>query len=125
MAGAEYRRRGAGTGAGIWAVLAGGFTTMVVNLALLLAGAAIAGTSTLLLLTCAVGQAAGRLVPLPGGLGGMEGGVLGALALTGTPARRRGRRGHCLPGGRVLGPRRPRYHRSGCPHPSPPGRPGA
>src|SRR5262249_39208770 len=45
----------------------------------------IAGTSTLLLLTCAVGQAAGRLVPLPGGLGGMEGGVLGALALTGTP----------------------------------------
>jgi len=175
----EYRRRGAGTGAGTWAVLAGGFTTMVVILALLLAGAAIAGTSTLLLLTCAVavlaagaagltaaprsalavsrrlsrhprrsptiarlaaavaglsrqptgagwaagvlactaaglaadagvltacfglaglpvpwrgllfayaaGQAAGRLVPLPGGLGGMEGGVLGALALTGTP----------------------------------------
>jgi len=175
----EYRCRGAGTGAGIWSVLAGGFTTMVVILALLLAGAAIAGTSTLLLLTCAVavmaagavgltaaprltlavsrrlsrrprrsptiarladavaglprqptgagwaagvlacaaaglaadagvltacfglaglpvpwrgllfayavGQAAGRLVPLPGGLGGMEGGMLGALALTGTP----------------------------------------
>ena len=175
----EYRCRGAGTGAGIWSVLAGGFTTMVVILALLLAGAAIAGTSTLLLLTCAVavmaagavgltaaprltlavsrrlsrrprrsptiarladavaglprqptgagwaagvlacaaaglaadagvltacfglaglpvpwrgllfayavGQAAGRLVPLPGGLGGMEGGVLGTLALTGTP----------------------------------------
>jgi uncharacterized membrane protein YbhN (UPF0104 family) len=28
---------------------------------------------------------AGRLVPLPGGLGGVEGGVLGALTLTGTP----------------------------------------
>src|SRR5215470_8563767 len=50
----EYRRHGAGTGVGIWAVLAGGFTTMVVILAMLLAGAAIAGTSTLLLLTCAV-----------------------------------------------------------------------
>jgi uncharacterized membrane protein YbhN (UPF0104 family) len=173
----EYRRRGAGTGVGIWAVLAGGFTTMVVILALLLAGAAIAGTSTLLLLTCAVavlaagaagldaaprralavsrrlsrhprrsptiarlaaavaglsrqptgagwaagvlaciaaglaadagvltacfglaglpvpwrgllfayaaGQLGGRLVPLPGGLGGVEGGVLGALTLSG------------------------------------------
>ena len=31
-------------------------------------------------------RAAGRLVPLPGGLGGVEGGVLGALTLTGTPA---------------------------------------
>ena len=28
--------------------------------------------------------AAGRLVPLPGGIGGVEGGMLGALTLTGT-----------------------------------------
>ena len=37
-----------------------------------------------LLLACAAGQLGARLVPLPGGLGGVEGGVLGALALTGT-----------------------------------------
>jgi hypothetical protein len=34
----------------------------------------------------AAGQIAGRLVPLPGGIGGVEGGVLGALTLTGTPS---------------------------------------
>ena len=39
-----------------------------------------------LLFAYATGQLAGRLVPLPGGLGGVEGGVLGALMLTGTPA---------------------------------------
>jgi uncharacterized membrane protein YbhN (UPF0104 family) len=39
-----------------------------------------------LLFAYASGQLAGRLVPLPGGLGGVEGGVLGALTLTGTPA---------------------------------------
>jgi uncharacterized membrane protein YbhN (UPF0104 family) len=33
----------------------------------------------------AAGQLAGRLVPLPGGIGGVEGGVLGALTLIGTP----------------------------------------
>lgn len=38
----EYRRRGAGTGPGVWAVLAGGVTTTVVLLALLLAAAAAA-----------------------------------------------------------------------------------
>jgi uncharacterized membrane protein YbhN (UPF0104 family) len=37
-----------------------------------------------LLFAYAAGQLAGRLVPLPGGLGGMEGGVLGALTFTGT-----------------------------------------
>jgi hypothetical protein len=37
-----------------------------------------------LLLAGAAGQLGARLVPLPGGLGGVEGGVLGALALTGT-----------------------------------------
>ena len=39
-----------------------------------------------LLFAYAAGQLAGRLVPLPGGLGGVEGGVLGVLTLTGTPA---------------------------------------
>jgi uncharacterized membrane protein YbhN (UPF0104 family) len=174
----EYRRRGTGAGTGTWAVLAGGFTSMVVILALLLAGAAIAAAGALFLLGCAAavlavgaagltmaprracalsrrlsqhsrrsaaiariaaavaglsrqhaglgwaagvlactaaglaadagvltacfglaglpvpwrgllfayaaGQVAGRLVPLPGGIGGVEGGMLGALTLTGT-----------------------------------------
>ena len=40
-----------------------------------------------LLFAYAAGQLAGRLVPLPGGMGGLEGGMLGALTLTGmTPA---------------------------------------
>jgi putative heme transporter len=176
---AEYRRRGAGAVAGLWAVLAGGYTSTVAVSALLLAGAAVAGISCLpllggaagvlaagtagltaaahhagalsrwlsrrhhrsrtiaplaaavaglsrpdagsgwaaavlgctvaglladagllaacfglaglpvpwrgLLFAYAAGQLAGRLVPLPGGLGGVEGGVLGALTLTGTP----------------------------------------
>ena len=172
----EYRRRGAGTGLGVWAVLAGGFTSTVVIVALLLAGAAAAGIGPIPLLACAAGllaagaaglfaaarraqalgrwlgrrrsrtiaglataaagagrragpgwaagvlactgtgmladagvlaacfglaglpvpwrgllfayaagQLAGRLVPLPGGIGGLEGGMLGALTLTGTP----------------------------------------
>jgi uncharacterized membrane protein YbhN (UPF0104 family) len=175
----EYRRLGAGTTTGAWAVLAGWFTSAVVLLTLLLAGAAIASAGRLPLLACAAvalaagaagliaapgrahalsrslsrrhhrrpaiariaaaaagwsgqparpgwaaavlaatttglaadaavlaacfglaglpipwrgllfayaaGQLAGRLVPLPGGLGGVEGGVLAALALTGTP----------------------------------------
>jgi uncharacterized membrane protein YbhN (UPF0104 family) len=172
----QYRRRGAGHTAGLWAVLAGGFASMIAILAVLVAGAVIAGTgrwwlvsaaaalvagaavilaavyrtdaaarwlahhagrsargwrlvaglaglaryrmglrggmtvlaasglSVLaeagmlaaafqvagtpvpwrgLLLACAAGQMGGRLVPLPSGLGGMEGGLLGALALTG------------------------------------------
>ena len=41
-----------------------------------------------LLFAYAAGQLAGRLVPLPGGLGGREGGALDALTLTGTPAAR-------------------------------------
>ena len=175
----EYRRRGTDAGLGMWAVLAGGFASMMVILALLLTGAVVAGTSALPLLACAAavlatgaagliaaprraralsrylsrhhhrspavarfaeavagvsgqragsgwavgvlactamglladaglltacfglaglpvpwrgllfayaaGQLGGRLVPLPGGLGGVEGGVLGALTLTGTP----------------------------------------
>lgn len=174
----EYRRRGTGAAPGVWAVLAGGFTSTAVILALLLAGVAIAGAGSLPLLACpavalaagaalttaacparalsrwlsrrprrsprvarlavgmaglarfrtgfrqgiavlaftsaglladtgvlaacfglaglpvpwrgllfahAAGQLAGRLVPLPGGLGGVEGGVLGALTLVGIP----------------------------------------
>ncbi len=174
----EYRRRGADPSTAVWAVLAGGFTSAVVLLTLLLAGAAIASTGRLpllvgvamvlaagaagltaapgrahalsrlsrhhrsrpaiariaaaaaglsgqragvrwaaavlaataaglaadagvltacfglaglpipwrgLLFAYAAGQLAGRLVPLPGGLGGVEGGALGALTLTGTP----------------------------------------
>jgi len=175
----EYRRRGAGTGPAVWAVLAGGVTSTVVTLALLLAGAAAAGIAPIPLLACAAGllaagaaglfaaprraralgrwlgrrprrsrtiaglaaaaaglscrragpgwaagvlactgtglladagglaacfglaglpvpwrgllfayaagQLAGRLVPLPGGIGGVEGGMLGALTLTSTP----------------------------------------
>ena len=51
----EYRRRGAGTGPGVWAVLAGGATATVVLLALLLAGAAAAGIGPIPLLACAAG----------------------------------------------------------------------
>ena len=174
----EYRRRGAGTSPGVWAVLAGGVTSTVMMLAVLLAGAAAAGIGPIPLLACAAGllaagaaglfaaprharalarwlgrrprrsrtiaglaaaaaglsfrhagpgwaagvvactgtglladagvlaacfglaglpvpwrgllfayaagQLAGRLVPLPGGIGGVEGGMLGALTLTGT-----------------------------------------
>jgi len=174
----QYRRRGAGAPAGVWAVLAGGFANIVVIVALLLAGTAVADVASLPLLACtlgvlavgaatlttlprraqtvshwlarrrsptpaqlaaalagmsserarpgwavgvlactgagllaetavlaacfelaglpipwrgllaayAAGQLASRLVPLPGGLGGMEAGVLASLALTGTPA---------------------------------------
>src|SRR5215470_1281954 len=155
----QYHRRGAGTSAGVWAVLAGGLASLFAILAALVTGAAIAGTAGPwvlagagmalaaggaavlaaahraepmarwlarrarqarwqrrlaagleglarqrlglgrgtaglraaafemtgaavpwrgLLLACAAGQLGGRLVPLPGGLGGMEGGVLGA-----------------------------------------------
>jgi putative heme transporter len=174
----EYRRRGAGAAAAVWAVLAGGFTSTMVVLASLLAGAAVAHPGRLPLLGCAAivlaagmagltaalrharplshwlkrhhrrsptiarlavavaglsrarpgwaawvlactgvslladagvlaacfglaglpvpwhgllfayaaGQLAVRVVPLPGGLGGVESGVIGALTLTGTPA---------------------------------------
>ena len=44
---AEYRRRGAGAAAGLWAVLAGGLTSTVAVSGLLLAGAAVAGTGSL------------------------------------------------------------------------------
>ena len=176
----EYHRRGVSAATGVWAVLCGGLTSTVTILALLLAGAAVAGVGSLPLLGCAVvmvvvagiaglasarrgacafgrwltrhhrrwpatgrlasaisglsrqhigygraaavlactaaaliadagvfaacfglaglpvpwpallfayaaGQLAGRLIPLPGGLGGMEGGAFGTLTLTGIP----------------------------------------
>lgn len=56
----EYRRRGAGTGPGVWAVLAGGVTSTVAVLALLLAGAAVASLGSLpLLASCADGLLVG------------------------------------------------------------------
>ena len=60
---------------------------MLAEAGLLAAAFAVAGTPVPwrgLLLAGAAGQLGARLVPLPGGLGGVEGGVLGALALTGT-----------------------------------------
>ena len=56
----EYHRRDAGTGLGMWAVLAGGFTSTVVIVALLLAGAAAAGLGPIPLLACAAGLLAVR-----------------------------------------------------------------
>src|SRR5262249_13639275 len=58
-----------------------------------------------LLLASAVGQLGGRLVPLPGGLGGMEGGVLGALALTRTHPAPPPTAGIVYPGARYWAPR--------------------
>jgi hypothetical protein len=160
----EYRRRGAGTGPGVWAVLTGGLTSMVVLLALLLAGAAAAGIGPIPLLACAAGvlactgtglladagvlaacfgltglpvpwrgllfayaagQLAGRLVPLPGGVGGVEGGILGALTLTGTPPAAAAAAAGGVPGGRVLGRRRRRDRGGSRPRPPLPGRPRA
>ena len=80
---ASYRlgpRRGA-------AALAASTLSVLAEAWLLAAAFEVAGTPVPwrgLLLACAAGQLGGRLVPLPGGLGGMEGGVLGALAFTGT-----------------------------------------
>jgi hypothetical protein len=69
----EYHRRGVGAAAGVWAVLCGGLTSTVAAMALLLAGAAMAGIGSLPLLGCAVLMVAA----------GMEGGAFGALTLTG------------------------------------------
>jgi uncharacterized membrane protein YbhN (UPF0104 family) len=69
------------------AALAASGLSVLAEAGLLAAAFEVAGTPVPwrgLLLACAAGQLGARLVPLPGGLGGMEGGVLGALALTGT-----------------------------------------
>jgi uncharacterized membrane protein YbhN (UPF0104 family) len=60
---------------------------MLGEVGLLAASFGVAGTPVPwrgLMLACAAGQLGGRLVPLPDGLGGVEGGALGALALSGT-----------------------------------------
>jgi len=84
LAGLARHRLGPRRGA---AALAASGLSMLGEAGLLAAAFAVAGTPVPwrgLLLACAAGQLGARLVPLPGGLGGVEGGVLGALALTGT-----------------------------------------
>jgi hypothetical protein len=91
QAGRHRRGDPAGGTAGVWAVLAG-----------------------------AAGQLGARLVPLPGGLGGVEGGVLGALALTRTHPATALTAVIIYPDRRVLGTRRRRRHHDRCPDPPPP-----
>ena len=55
----QYRRRGAGRTAGVWAVLAGGFASAIVILATLVAGAATAGVGRWWLFPAAAAMAAG------------------------------------------------------------------
>ena len=84
LAGLARHRLGPRRGA---AALAASGLSVLAEAGLLAVGFEVAGTPVPwrgLLLACAAGQLGARLVPLPGGLGGMEGGVLGALALTGT-----------------------------------------
>jgi len=84
LAGLARHRPGSRRGA---AALAASGLSMLAEAGLLAAAFAVAGTPVPwrgLLLAGAAGQLGARLVPLPGGLGGVEGGVLGALALSGT-----------------------------------------
>ena len=84
LAGLARHRLGPRRGA---AALAASTLSMLAEAGLLAAAFEVAGAPVPwrgLLLACAAGQLGARLVPLPGGLGGLEGGVLGALALTGT-----------------------------------------
>src|SRR5262249_11042571 len=75
----EYCRRGAGTVAGVWAVLAGGFTSTVAVLAMLLAGTAVVSAGALLVLPCAAAVLAASAAGLTAaprhahGLGGGRG----------------------------------------------------
>ncbi len=84
LAGLARHRLGPRRGA---AALAASGLSVLAEAGLLAAAFEVAGTPVPwrgLLLACAAGQLGARLVPLPGGLGGMEGGVLGALAIAGT-----------------------------------------
>lgn len=76
-----------------------------------------------LLFAYAAGQLAGRVVPLPGGIGGVEGGMLGALTLTGTPpaAAAAASSSTGWPG---AGPSAPPDRGGNRPRPPLPGRPG-
>ncbi len=121
----EYRRRGAGTGPGVWAVLAGGVASTVVLLALLLAGAAAAGPlagPAVRLRRWAAGRTA-----CPAARRDRRRGRRRARHAHphGHPTRRGGSRGHRLPGGRVLGRRRRRDRGGSSPRPLPHGRPGS
>ena len=84
LAGVAGHRVGPRRGAG---VLAASGLSVLGEAALLAASFGVAGTPVPwhgLMLACAASQLGGTLVPLPGGLGGVEGGALGALALSGT-----------------------------------------
>jgi uncharacterized membrane protein YbhN (UPF0104 family) len=84
LAGLARYRLGSRRGA---AALAASGLSALAEAGLLAAAFEVAGTPVPwrgLLLACAAGQLGARLMPLPRGLGGLEGGVLGALALTGT-----------------------------------------
>jgi putative heme transporter len=84
LAGLAGHRVGLRRGAG---VLAASGLSVLGEAGLLAASFGVAGTPVPwrgLMLACAASQLGGRLVPLPGGLGGVEGGALGALALSGT-----------------------------------------
>ena len=88
MAGLPRQRAGAGWAAGVLACTG---TGLLADAGVLAACFGLAGLPVPwrgLLFAYAAGQLAGRLVPLPGGIGGVEGGMLGALTLTGTPPPR-------------------------------------
>ena len=77
----EYRRRGACTVAGVWAVLAGGFTSTVAVVAMLLAGTAVAGAGALPVL-------AGAAAVLAAGAAGLAAAPRRARELSGWLGRR-------------------------------------
>src|SRR5262249_50881190 len=117
LAGASGQRGGFRRGAGVLACTAAGLLADACVLAACFGLAGLPVPWRGLLFAYAAGQLAGRLVPLPRGLGGVEGGVLGGLMLTGIPpaagaapglryraagSRARGPRGDA--GARHLGP---------------------
>lgn len=83
MAGLPTHRTGARLGGGVLAAATAGLMADACVLAscFALAGSPVPRRS--LLFAYAAGQLAGQFVPLPGGLGAMEGGVLGGFMLTG------------------------------------------
>jgi uncharacterized membrane protein YbhN (UPF0104 family) len=84
-AGLSGQRAGFRLGAGVLACAAVGFMADACALASCFALTGLPVPWRSLVFAYAAGQLAGRLVPLPAGLGAVEGGVLGGLMLTGTP----------------------------------------
>ena len=85
MAGLPCRSAGPGWAAGVLACTG---TGLLADAGVLAACFGLAGLPIPwrgVLFAYAAGQLAGRLVALPGGIGGVEGGMLGALTLTCTP----------------------------------------